>query len=103
MVSLLLPLTTHANIYCSCVQTARWLGVPIETGTNAKDIKPNSYPVKNGLVLFSYKNDDHVAKIIKFFNDGFWVREGNFDECQITERFVSFKDPYLKGFWNPTL
>ena len=102
LVSLLLPLTTHANIFDSCITTARWLGVPIPRGTNAKDIKPNSYPIKNGLILFSYDNNDHVAKIVSFLTNGFWVIEGNKIAGKLTERFVSFKDPFLKGFWYPT-
>ncbi|MFA5772943.1 MAG: hypothetical protein WC974_09460, partial [Thermoplasmata archaeon] len=66
LVCLLLPSITQANIFCSCISTARWLGVPIPINTDAKDIKPNSYPVKNGLILFSYKDNDHVAKIMGF-------------------------------------
>lgn len=99
-----MPISISAEtIYCSCILTARALGVPIPANTNAGELKPNSYPAINGLILFKYDEYYHASKIIGFQEDGILVIEGNFKRCEITERIISFSDPALRGFWYPTL
>lgn len=87
------------NIGCSCIKTARHFGAKIDWGVNAKDLKPNSTPEIGALALFAYEGIDHVALITKIEANGFWVKEGNFKECEIGERFVWWIDPFIRGFY----
>jgi len=87
--------------YDSCIHTARLLGVDIpllgENGS-AKDLEPNSPPTLEGLILFSYKDIDHVAVILSFEENGFWVGEGNRIAGEYSERLVHYIDPFIRGF-----
>ena len=84
---------------CSCIVTAREYGIDIPIGTNASDFIPNSVPVVGGLILLSYPNDDHIAVIVEFRDDGFWVYEGNFEPGVQGYRLISYKDLSIRGFW----
>lgn len=85
--------------YCSCVSTARNLGVDIPLNMNASDFKPNSTPVINGLVILQYPKAWHVAVITGFTDDGFSVVEGNYKPCQKDTRVLKWNDPHIVGFW----
>lgn len=82
----------------SCIQYARQF-IEIPYNTNAKDLVPNSVPIKGGAVLFSYTTDDHIAIITKIGKKGFWVKEANFEkESKIGDRYVSFANKFIRGF-----
>ena len=85
-------------IYSSCIKTARALGVPIPLNTDAEDVRANSTPIIGGLVLFSYPQDDHVAVLIAYADDGFVIDEGNYKKGQFTRRYIAWRDVALRGF-----
>lgn len=87
------------SITCSCIETARALGVPIPSGTDADDLDPNAPMAEGNLALFSYDSVDHVAVVDAVFDYGIWIKEGNYEECEYTERYVPLSDPRLKGFF----
>lgn len=89
------------NTLCSCVQTAKYLGVTIPGGHNAWDLVPNSDEPKVGqLVLMAYIKTGHVAVIAEILEDGYLIIEGNYRTCQKTIRVIP-KDYYAKiGFWD---
>ena len=92
------------SVLCSCVRTARWLGVdvPMVDATYFQSFKHQT-PARNGLVLLSYKSGlDHVAVIKDFQEDGLLVVEGNYKPCQMTTRLIKWSDPNLRGFWSPS-
>lgn len=83
---------------CSCIKTAKVLGANISG--DAKDIIPNTnYPHVGGVVKFKYSNNYHVAYINKVTALGIEVTEGNFKPCLIANRFISWSDPHIVGFW----
>lgn len=85
------------KIECSCVKTARSLGVPIPYNTDAKDIVPDGTPEIGGLIVLKYGDIYHIA-VIQGFESGFNVSEGNFKECEMSERTIDFNDPHIVGF-----
>ena len=91
------------NIYCSCIETARALGVKIPLGLNAIDLKPNDiYPHVGGLILLKYGEsieNYHAGKVIKVEELGMWIEEGNYYPCKFGKRFILFTDPALLGYW----
>lgn len=88
------------NTYCSCIKTARRLGIAIPYNTNASDFIPNTTPHVGALVLFKFTNDIyHVAYIDKITNDGLFILQGNKEKCKYTEEWISWDNPYLIGFW----
>ena len=93
------------GIFCSCVQTARSICQPQLPKGDAIDLQPNGPPQQNGIVLLNYTNSDnetigHMACIQAMLPKGMWVQEGNKEECEYTERFVSYDDPAIRGFWH---
>ena len=64
----------------------------------AEDLKPNGEPVIGGGILLKYPNNYHVAVIQEFRDEGFFVKEGNFKKCEITERLIKYNDPVITGF-----
>lgn len=84
---------------CSCIKCARAEGVDIPIGTDAGDLEPNSRPVIGALILLSYPNAEHVAKILAFEREGFLVYECNFEPCEAGTRIVYYIDPSIRGFW----
>ena len=85
-------------IECSCIKTARALGVPIPYNTDARDIVPNTPPQVGALALFRYGEASHAAMITGLRERGFWVEEGNKTPCKRTQRFIPWDDPALTGF-----
>lgn len=89
------------DTFCSCIKTARYLGVPIPLGTNAEDLQPNGTPNVGDLLLFKYKVLYHIAVVVER-NDKeeyYLVKEGNYEKCQMTTRKVLFSDPAIRGGW----
>lgn len=84
--------------YCSCVSTVRKLGANPPKG-DAKDLITNGIPTVGGIVKFKYGEIYHIAYIQFFVGNGMWIQEGNFVVCEFTERFVSFNNPFIIGFW----
>lgn len=90
------------NPYTSCVKVARMYGLQLPPG-DAQDLIPNDIPTVGGGILFSYTNNDHVAVIKEFREDGYWIVEGNFSTTtKATYRLVAYNDPFIKGFWTRT-
>jgi len=86
---------------CSCIRTARNEGLNIPLA-NAEDQVPNGPPVLGGGILFYYPKTDtsHLAVITDFTEYGYLVTEGNFKECEVTERVVEYNDRFITGFIN---
>lgn len=85
---------------CSCMQTAKALGVKLPRG-NASDLKPNTnYPHVGGVIILKYK-EFHAAVIKKVTAGGIYVKEGNFEKCRITERRIDWNDPKIVGYYYP--
>lgn len=95
------PVPIENPIACSCIKTVREMGVNLPYNTNAGDLKSNSTIHIGVLVLFSYEKAEHVGMVVSIERDGFWIREGNFEKCKFTERFIDFDNPFLRGFHNP--
>lgn len=71
---------------------------------DAKELMPNSeIPRIGGVVILKYGSDSHVAYIFRVTGEGLFIGEGNFDECEYTERLISFDDPAIVGYWHETL
>ena len=85
---------------CFCVKTARKYSHFVLPRQDAQDFIPNSPPVIGGLVLLRYGDLDHVAVTLYIMPGGVWVREGNYNKCAESERFIAFDDPHLLGFWS---
>jgi len=93
------------SIYCSCIKTARAEGVAIPYNTDAAELPANSVPTVSGLVLISYPNIEHVAKILGFTTDGSGIEivEGlELPDGTCIKRFrtISFNYEYIRGFWH---
>lgn len=105
---LLLALPVNAQeipteILCSCIKTARYLGVKIPYGTDAKDLDGNSIPIVGGLALTLFKSGNyHVEKITGLAEDGYYFEDGNRVPCEYRKGFRKWTDPALRGFWIPS-
>lgn len=90
---------------CSCISTAKNLGVKIPPKTNASDLVPNvplSGLLKGDLVLFFYKKSGeyHVARFDGLVGGKLSVSEGNYIACKApTTRLVDVADPTIRGYW----
>ena len=85
---------------CLCMRTARNLGANLPF-VDAKDLKRNSTPTIGGVVIFQYGEVYHVAYIAYIFPGDLYVKEGNYiKDCTYSERFVSWKDSAIIGFYH---
>ena len=82
----------YVKVRCECMSYARSQGINIPLGTDINTIKSNSPPTIGGLAIFSYDGIGHVAIITGFRDDGFTVKESNFEKCKISERFAKWDD-----------
>jgi len=88
------------SVYCSCVQTAKSLGVNIPSGNNASDLEPNTdEPQVGQLVLLHYPKASHVAVILSISEEGYLIEEGNYHPCEHTTRFIKKDYHAIYGFW----
>lgn len=93
--------TLPYSILSSCVKWVRFRGVPLAMGTNAEDVKPNTTIHKGAVAVFRYRLESHIAYVESFDADGFTISETNYHHGKQDERYVSFLDPFLIGFWEP--
>lgn len=96
------PIATKSvgdSILCYCVTYARSLGAPLPRVGHARELQANSTPKEGGVVLFSYPKTDHAAYITSLDADGMWIEEANYKRCQRTKRWISYNDPFIRGFW----
>lgn len=63
-------------------------------------IVPNSSPHIGVIAVFAYPIP-HLAYVEKLTDEGFIVKEANYEPAKIGERLVKWNDPHLKGFWKP--
>ena len=90
------------SVYCSCILYLREvLGVPIYG--DAHTISANSYPAKGHVILLKYKGISHAAYILETYPGGVFVKESNYKHCKVTERFIAWNSPEIRGFWSSQL
>jgi len=91
----------HVLQNCQCVTFLRSKGVKLpQAPVNAEDLEPNSRPFVGAVALFYYpQGGGHAGLITDIGWLGFWVSESNFNKCKRTERFISWNDKFLKGFY----
>ena len=92
--------TTPNTVFCSCIKTARYIGLNLPPAPYAGDYEPNTNTpeVMDGILL-SYQTDEHIAVILRILSTGFWIAEGNYERCEYTERFIDFDDYHIRGFY----
>lgn len=91
----------HGDIRCSCIRSARSFGADIPSETDAINLEPNT-GISLGVVVIFLTDDKevrHVAVVTNIEEEGFWVKEGNYVKCEITERYISFDDHRIIGFY----
>jgi hypothetical protein len=86
----------HGEIRCSCVRYARSLGVELPYELQPKDLQPNAR-IEVGISALFIEN--HIGVVSGIGKKGFWIKESNYVECEITERFINFNDYRLRGFY----
>lgn len=89
----------HGVVECSCIRTIRSLGIELPFDTDAKDLQPNTDLAVDVIAIFRTKDYSHVGLVTEIKEDGFLIKEGNYVECRITERFIKFGDYRLIGFY----
>lgn len=85
---------------CSCVKYARTLIPALPMIRTPRDLSANTSAALGVAVLLDY-NLAHIAVLTRIEGNGFFISESNFKFCQKTERFITFTDPALRGFWKP--
>jgi len=64
------------------------------------EIIPNStYPRIGGLAIMQYK-DKHIGVIQEVTEEGFWIKEANYEPYKITKRQIKWNDPHILGYWS---
>lgn len=98
---------TEQDILCSCVRYAESLspGIPL---LNAIDYPLNTITPKVGdIIKLQYYNATttrytyHIAVIEKITEEGYSVKEANYERCQKGERTIPKTDDHILGFFNP--
>lgn len=97
------PFIVSANSDCWCVPYVRSI-VPNVPILDAKyfpllPFQLRSTPILGGVVALEYR-EWHVAVITRFEDLGFWVLEKNYVPCQVTERFIDWRDSHIRMFFN---
>jgi hypothetical protein len=62
-------------------------------------MKPNTTEVSVGTGILFSEVEGHIAVITSITDTGYWVKEGDYIDCEITERFVEFDDYRIIGFY----
>lgn len=99
-----------ANL-CSCVVFVRSiipeLPANLDLTAHPQSLQPNTTPQDGQVVIFSYgpskrypHGTGHVGILGPITDDGFWITDANYKECQRTYRFVKWSDPSIVGFWS---
>lgn len=69
------------------------------------EIQPNTTPSVGAVAIFIYSEKGtgmpvkHIAIIVAVKETGFVIKECNFHRCHCGERFISYSDPHIVGFW----
>lgn len=99
--------TAEESILCSCVRYAESLvpGIPL---LNAIDYPLNTItPKKGDIIKLQYYNATttkyvwHLAFIQEITDEGFKIKEANYEKCKEGERFIPKNDEHILGFFNP--
>jgi len=86
--------------FCSCILTARHLGLDLPAVWDAAELRGNTAAPKPGDgLLLKYARAAHVAVIKKIDEKGFHVAEGNYKRCKYTERVIPFGQKSIRGFY----
>ncbi len=63
-------------------------------------IQPNTeYPTVGGLIILYYNGVKHIAVIVKVTAESIFVKEANFEACNMGKREIARTDPHIDGFW----
>ena len=63
------------------------------------EINPNTeIPRVGDVAIFYYKGKKHIAVEDEILEDGFFVRESNYEPYKIGRRFIKWNDPAFAGF-----
>ena len=89
----------HGDIRCSCVRYARSLGVELPYDLIPIDLGPNTDIEIGAVAIFREKLCGHIGVVTRIGDKGFWIKESNYVECEITERWISFEDHRLIGYY----
>jgi len=89
----------HGEIRCSCIRAVRSWGVELPYGISAENIEPNAEIEIGAVAIFREKIGGHIGVVTKIGKKGFWIKESNYVKCEITERWISFEDHRLIGYY----
>ena len=64
------------------------------------EIIPNTTIHIGTVAIFQYSKIKHIAQVIKISENGFWIREANYEPAKISKRFIYWDDKSLVGFWS---
>lgn len=91
--------------YCSCVRAAKEV-FPELPLWNASDFRPTGTRENSELVILRYKaknSNDYVYHLAPYklgTSTLHIYNEGNFEECQKTERDIALDDEHILGYWD---
>jgi hypothetical protein len=64
------------------------------------EITPNSdYPRVGGLAIMQY-SDKHIGVVTSVTDEGFWIKEANYEPFKITKRLIKWNDSHIRGYWS---
>jgi len=89
----------HGEIRCSCIRAVRSWGVELPYGISVEDMEPNTGIEIGAVAIFNEKDGGHIGIVTKIGKKGFYIKESNYVECEITERWISFEDNRLIGYY----
>jgi surface antigen len=85
---------------CSCVLTAKALVGYNKTVGMAKYWPRNSdIPTVGGVVVTRESRVGHVAVILAVEQYRIYVKEGNYNRCKVSERWINLNNPVIIGYW----
>lgn len=89
---------SHIWTVCNCYSYATTL---VGKLPRMSDITPNTtIPRLGDLVVFNYRGKKHIGVQDEILEDGFWIKEANYEACAIGRRFIKWNDPNLVGFYS---
>ena len=85
---------------CSCVLTAKAMVGYNKTVGMAKYWPRNSdIPTVGGVVVTKESYAGHVAVILAVEQNRIYVKEGNYNRCKVSERWINLNNPVIIGYW----
>jgi len=98
--------STPEDINCSCVRYIRNI-IPDLPNLDAIDFPINTIEPKVGdIIKLQYYNATttkyiyHLSLIEKITEDGYSVKEGNYEKCKESKRIIPKNDEHILGFFN---